>query len=66
VLVEGLVDATQNGFQRNSGFAPGLNQCPVERAEQQDGAAAAAEALLDLGEVFEVVHGSFQLLAPSC
>ncbi len=56
VLVEGGVDAAQDSFKRNAGLAPGLDQRPVERVKQQDRAAAAAEALFDLGEVFEVVH----------
>ncbi len=30
VLVEGRVDAAQNGFERNASFAPCLNQRPVE------------------------------------
>ena len=56
IFVEGGIDAAQDGFERNAGFAPGFDQRPVERVEQKDGAAAAAEALFDLGEVFEVVH----------
>jgi hypothetical protein len=49
VFVEGRVDAAQDGFERDAGLAPGFDQRPVERVEQEDGAAAAAEALFDLG-----------------
>ena len=58
VLVEGGVDAAQDGFERNTGLAPGLDQRPVERGEHEQRAAALLEAGLDLGEVVEVVHGA--------
>ncbi len=56
IFVEGGVDAAEDGFEGDAGLAPGLDQGPVEGVEQEDGAAAAAEALFDLGEVFVVVH----------
>src|SRR5580698_1680060 len=55
VFVEGCVNAAQNCIEGNAGVAPGLDECPVERGEQQDGAAALLEALFDLSEVVEVV-----------
>ena len=67
VLVEGGVDAAQDGFERDAGLAPGFDQRPVERGEHEDGAAALLEAGLDLGEVVEVVHrGSCELSVLSC
>ena len=56
MLVEGGVDAAQDGFEGNAGLAPGLDQRPVEGGEHKDGAASLLEAGLDLGEVVEVVH----------
>ena len=35
IFVEGRVNAAQSRFQRNPSLAPGLNQRPVERREQQ-------------------------------
>src|ERR1035438_304075 len=55
-LVEGVVDAAQDRFQRDAGLTPGFNQRPVQRGEHQDGAAALLEAGLDLREIVEIVH----------
>ena len=58
VFVEGFVDAAQDDFKRDSGFAPGFDECPVEGGEQEQGAAPALEMLFDFGEVVEIVlHG---------
>ncbi len=63
-LFEGRVNAAQNGFDRDARIFPGLHQCPVKRGEQQQGAAAALEVLLDLGEVVEVgFHGGVNVIA---
>ena len=55
VLVKGLIDPAQGHFQRNARLAPGLDQRPVERGEQQQRAPSPLEVLFDFGEVIEVV-----------
>ena len=55
IAVEGGVNATQDGFQRNSRFLPGLDQSPVERGEKQQRAAPPLEVFFDFSEVIEVV-----------
>ena len=55
VFVEGGVDAAQNRARGNACFAPGFDQRPVQRGEQQDRAAAALEVLFNLREVVDVV-----------
>ncbi len=65
VLVEGVVDAAEDGFEGNAGLAPGLDQRPVEGGEHEQGAAALLEALLDLGEVVDVVLNGYPL-PPYC
>ena len=67
VFVEGGVDAAEHGCERDAGLAPGFDQGPVERGEHKNGAAALLEAVLDLGEVVEVVHkDSCELSVLSC
>src|ERR1019366_2560161 len=54
-LVEGRVNASQHGFQRNAGVLPDFHQRPVQRRQQGERAAASLEVVLDLGEIVEVV-----------
>ncbi len=57
-LLEGDVDAAQDGFERHSRVLPAFEQSPVQRGQQEEaGAAGALEMLLDLGVVVEVVVG---------
>ena len=58
VLIEGGIDAAEDGLERDAGLAPGLDEGPVEGREHKERAAALLEAGLDLGEVVEVVHAA--------
>src|ERR1700722_2149867 len=51
VFVESRVDALQDCFERDAGFAPGFDQRPVQGGKQSQRAAASLEMLLNLGEV---------------
>ena len=66
IFIEGRIDAAQHGIERNAGLAPGLDQRPVERGEQQQCPAPLLEALFDLGEVVEVVQHGRSLSAAGC
>src|ERR1700722_13241269 len=55
VLVECGVDAAQGRLKRDARLAPCLNQCPVERGEQQQCPAALVETVFDLREVIEII-----------
>jgi len=47
IVLERGINAAQDGFERDARVLPGLDQRPVERREQQRGAAVALEMLLD-------------------
>src|SRR5205814_3064416 len=66
IFVESVVDTAQNRFQRDTCFAPGFDESPIQRGKHQQGTASSLEPLLDFGKIIEIVqHCALLQLKPT-